>query len=88
MAPACVLSCPTGTMNFGDETEMRALADKRLAEVKKKFPGAVLGDPDNVRVIYLFQTDPTVYYKNAVAEAVQPLGRREFLAGLRKPKRG
>ncbi|MCA1986111.1 MAG: 4Fe-4S dicluster domain-containing protein, partial [Desulfovibrio sp.] len=35
LKPACVLSCPTGTMNFGEREEMLALAKKRLEEVKK-----------------------------------------------------
>ena len=75
-------------MNFGDEEEMLKLAQARLEAVKGEFPNAVLGDPDSVRVIYLFETDPKSYYENAVAEAVQPFNRRQFLAGLRGNKRG
>ncbi len=82
MAPACVLSCPTGTMNYGTEEEMLKLANERLVEVKKRYPDATLGDPDNVRVIYLFQTDPKIYYKNAIAEAPTPHTRRELFANL------
>ena len=87
LKPACVTACPTGTMNFGDEEEMLKLAQARLEAVKGEFPNAVLGDPDSVRVIYLFETDPKSYYENAVAE-VQPFNRRQFLAGLRGNKRG
>lgn len=68
LKPACVTSCPTGTMNFGDEEEMRELAEKRLEEVKGQYPNAVLGDPDDVRVIYLFQQDPMSYFEKAVAD--------------------
>ena len=50
MKPACVLACPTGTMNFGEEDEMVQLAEKRLAEVKKRFPNATLGDEGTVLV--------------------------------------
>lgn len=64
MKPACVLSCPTGTMNFGEEEEMLELAATRLAEVRKHYPKAYLGDPDNVRVIYLYQTDHRLYYQD------------------------
>ena len=83
MPPACVLACPTGTMNYGEEEEMLALAKKRLEHAKKKYPDAVLGDPDSVRVIYLFQTAPKTYYKNAVSElSAPPLTRKEFFASL------
>lgn len=64
--PACVHSCPTGCMNFGDYDEMLELATKRLAEVRKEFPNAYLGDPDNVRVIYLYQTDHRRYYQDPI----------------------
>lgn len=62
--PACVLSCPTGTMAYGDEDEILALAKERLKEVRKEFPKAYLGDPNNVRVIYLYQTDHRLYYQD------------------------
>ncbi len=64
MKPACVLACPTGTMVYGDEAEMLAFANARLKEVRKEFPKAYLGDPDNVRVIYLYQTDHNLYYQD------------------------
>ena len=66
MIPSCVLSCPTGTMNYGDENEMIDLAYKRLKEVQKEFPEAYLGDPNNARVIYLYQTDHRLYYQDPV----------------------
>ena len=69
MVPACVASCPTGCMNFGDEEEMQALAGKRLEEVKKDWPEASLGDADSVRVIYLFKEAPAAYFEHAVADA-------------------
>lgn len=69
MLPACVKTCPTGTMNFGDSEAMLELAQKRLAEVRKTYPNAVLGDPDDVRVVYLFTRDPKDFFGHAVAEA-------------------
>ena len=66
MQPACVLSCPTGTMVFGDEEEIYALAKERLKEVRKRYPKAYLGDPDGVRVIYLYQTDHRLYYQDPI----------------------
>jgi len=79
--PACVLSCATGCMNFGDEKEMEAFAKQRLAIVRKKYPKAVLGDSDSVRVIYLFQEDPKTYHAKAVADiSTYPLSRRQMFA--------
>ncbi len=90
--PACVLSCPTGTMNFGDRDAMLSLAKKALETAKKKFPGAQLVDEESVRVIFLTQDKPGLYAKNLLADASttrQPLGytRQELFAGLMKPVR-
>lgn len=84
LVPACVQSCPTGTMNFGDRDEMLALAEKRLAEVQKKYPEAVLGDADMTRVIYLYQMPPQEYHDFAVAAATTPglMNRKAMFAKL------
>jgi formate dehydrogenase iron-sulfur subunit len=70
LLPACVKSCPTGTMNFGDRKDMLEKANKRLEEVKKVYNDASLANPDDVRTIYLLADDPKKYYKLAVAESV------------------
>jgi len=67
--PACVQSCPTGTMNFGEREEMLALAQQRLAEVQKTIPDAYLANPDSVRVIYLCTAPPENYNGNLLASA-------------------
>jgi formate dehydrogenase iron-sulfur subunit len=69
LKPACVTTCPTGTMHFGDRDEMVALAEKRLKTVKKKHPKAMLLDPDDLNVIYLVVQDPALYSDYAVASA-------------------
>lgn len=79
MLPACVQSCPTGTMNFGDRADMLKMAKERLAEVKKTNPNAYLADPDDVRVIYLCETKPESYHENVVASADQ---RKTLMAGV------
>ena len=71
MLPACVKSCPTGTMNFGDHDEMLAMAKARLAEVQKTNPDAYLADPEHVRVIYLCESAPENYHEKLVASAAQ-----------------
>ena len=45
---------------------MVALAKERLKEVRKRFPKAYLGDPDGVRVIFLYQTDHRLYYQDSI----------------------
>jgi formate dehydrogenase iron-sulfur subunit len=66
MLPACVLSCPTGAMNFGEESAMLAMAEARLAELKKTHPDAQLGDAGTVRVLYLYHEKPELFHKYAV----------------------
>ena len=69
LKPACVTTCPTGTMNFGDRYEMVALAQERLKITQKKHPKAMLLDPNDVNVIYLVTQDPSLYSEYAVASA-------------------
>ena len=80
LKPACVQSCPSGTMNFGDRDEMLALAQERLKVVKKDKPTAFLADPESVRVIYLCESDPEHYHTHLVAKTEQ---RSEILAQAR-----
>lgn len=90
LLPACVLTCPSGCMSFGEESAMREKALKHLAEAKKRWPGAVLGDLDYVRTIYLYQENPLNYHKHAImaeADIQPPLDRRSFLAGRFSPTR-
>jgi len=89
--PACVTSCPTGCMNFGDRDDMLKLAEVRLAEAKKKHPKAQLVDADTVRVIFLTADAPNLYAKNLVADAstapagVRQYTRQELFAALKRP---
>ena len=87
MLPACVKVCPTGAMNFGEREEMLALAEKRLARVKKEHPNAMLADPADVNVIYLLMDDPMKYHDYAVAMFRPGLDRKAFLAKLGAPLR-
>jgi len=87
LLPACVKACPTGTMNFGDRDKMLELAKKRLAEVKKTHPKAMLADADSVNVIYLVLDDPKKYHKTVVAQRSDGLSRKQFLAQIFAPIR-
>ncbi len=67
LLPACVKTCPTGAMNFGDRDEMLDLAEKRLATTVKKVYAAALLDAEDIRVVYLVAYPPDFYHDNAVA---------------------
>jgi formate dehydrogenase iron-sulfur subunit len=73
LQPACVKVCPTGAMNFGDRDDIMDLAQERLAAAKKKYPNAMLLDPEDVRTIYLVGFAAHRYHEFAVA-AARPYG--------------
>jgi formate dehydrogenase iron-sulfur subunit len=69
LPPACVQTCPTGAMNFGDREQMLSAARQRLAQVGRKHPKAQLVDADDVNVIYLITEVPAEYHENTMASA-------------------
>jgi formate dehydrogenase iron-sulfur subunit len=71
LEPACVKVCPTGAMNFGDREDIMKLAQKHLAAAQKKYPNAMLIDPDDIRTIYLVGFDPNLYHEYSVASATE-----------------
>jgi formate dehydrogenase iron-sulfur subunit len=85
LLPACVKTCPTGAMNFGDRKEMLEKANKRLAEVKGMYKDALLANPDDVRVIYLLAADPKNYHKFAIVENSIGITRKMALRRLFQP---
>ncbi len=82
LIPACVKTCPTGAMTFGDREEILEKAKKRLEEVKARYPEAQLANPDDVRVIYLLADDPQRYHKFAVAQETIGVTRKVALRRL------
>ena len=77
LLPACVKVCATGAMNFGDRDTMVALAKKRLAEVKSRFPKAVVTGLDDLRCFYLLADEPVKYHRYASADVVPGLMDRK-----------
>jgi len=65
LQPACVKTCPTGAMNFGDRDKILAMALERLEHVKKKYSKAALLNHEYVRTIFLIVDDPGKYHKHA-----------------------
>lgn len=65
--PACVLSCPTGAMRFGDRDVILGMAAKRVEELKREFPKVRAVDADDVRVIYIITDDPDKYGEHVSA---------------------
>ncbi len=68
MIPACVKSCPTGAMTFGERDKMLDMCKKRVEELKNQFPKAMAINPNDVRVIYLVTDDPKKYFKFAAGK--------------------
>jgi formate dehydrogenase iron-sulfur subunit len=86
LLPACVQTCPTGTMNFGPRQEMLALANQRLSRVMKKNPRAQLVDADDVNVIYLVTEAPNAYYEFLMASAgAHDMTRHAALRKMMRP---
>mgnify|MGYP000455519680 CR=1 FL=1 len=67
MEPACVKTCPTGTLKFGDLKEMREMAKERFEKIKLTYPDARLLDSDDVRGIFLTAFAPEKYHAYATA---------------------
>jgi formate dehydrogenase iron-sulfur subunit len=89
LQPACVKTCPTGAMNFGEREEMLAMAENRFAEVLKKYPKAQLLNPDDVRVIYLTAFEPLLYHQYSVASKRTPdITRAVALRKMLRPLSG
>jgi len=88
MEPACVKTCPTGTMNFGNRQEMLDLAHKRLAVLKRTHPEAMLLDPDDIRVIFMVAYDHRLYHDFAVASNTNHgISRQVALKRMLRPLR-
>lgn len=88
MPPACVQTCPTGTMNFGLRQDMLSLANQRLSSIAAKYPAAQLVDADDVNVIYLVTQPPTAYYQYLMAAAdAHGISRHIALKKMMRPFR-
>jgi formate dehydrogenase iron-sulfur subunit len=85
MLPACVKTCPSGAMNFGDREAILQMANKRLEQVKGTYKDAMLANPDDVRVIFLLVDDPKKYHKFAVAQNTIGITRKMALRRLFRP---
>jgi formate dehydrogenase iron-sulfur subunit len=70
LLPACVKTCPTGAMNFGDRAKMAALAKNRLGEVKSKYPKASVTGLEDLRVFYLLADEGKKYHDYARVDAI------------------
>lgn len=87
MLPACVKTCPTGAMSFGDRNEILEKANKRLEKVKDKYKDAMLADPQNIRAIYLLVDDPKKYHEHAVADNTIGITTKMALKRIFQPLR-
>jgi formate dehydrogenase iron-sulfur subunit len=65
MIPACVQSCPTGAMLFGERSAILSEAKARVAALKTVYPKAQAIDADSVRVVFIVADEPHKYYEYA-----------------------
>jgi len=62
--PACVKTCLSGALQFGDRSEMLEIATNRVNVLKAKSPKANLYGKDELgglHVLYVLEDEPTVY---------------------------
>ena len=62
LLPACAKACPTGALNFGEEEDIKKLANEHLKKKKKKFGGkGEILDLEDVRALYLIIDEQKKY---------------------------
>ncbi|MGD9817511.1 MAG: 4Fe-4S dicluster domain-containing protein [Desulfomonilaceae bacterium] len=66
--PACVKSCPTGAMVFGERDKILDLTKNRVEDLKKEYPNAKALNAEEVRVIYVVKDNPKKYYEFAAGK--------------------
>ena len=64
LQPACVTTCHTGAMEFGEKDEIIKKAEQRVKEIKDRYPNANVYNPKGVggtHTIYVLAEKPSVY---------------------------
>lgn len=64
LQPACVTTCHPGAMEFGEKEDMLKKAEKRVSEIKERYPNATIYNPAGVggtHTIYVLAEKPSVY---------------------------
>ncbi len=83
MIPACIKVCPTGTLTFGPRDKILKMANKRLKDVKKRFPLArLMGDEEEVSWIYLIHQPEAEFQMTVRAKKPSTVARRAFMKPL------
>ena len=82
LLPACVKTCPSGAMAFGDMDQMVAKALDRLKKVRTVHPKAQVLDLNDVRVFYLVADEPKKYH--VFADARPTTGFMDRKTAMRK----
>jgi formate dehydrogenase beta subunit len=59
MEPACVKSCPTGSILFGTKEDMVVYGEEKVAKLKKRgFDDALMYDPEGVNGLHMMYVVP------------------------------
>jgi len=92
--PACVQTCTSGALSYGDFDQMAALGEARVKAIKPRHPAAslfgadILGGLGQIYVlldhpeVYKLPRNPTYAVAKAWQEIVQPAAELSFVAGL------
>ena len=80
LEPACVKTCPTGALKFGDRRELLDYAHKVMAQSKNSKTN-LYGETElnGLHVLYLLQEDPVVYQLPKRPEVPNPFEAYAFL---------
>jgi formate dehydrogenase iron-sulfur subunit len=62
MVPACIKTCPTGTLQFGMRADILSRAEVRLKKLKETHPAARIIDKDEVSWVYVLH-QPEVQFQ-------------------------
>jgi formate dehydrogenase iron-sulfur subunit len=85
LLPACVKTCPSGAMEFGDRDKMVQRAKDRLTAVKPRYPKALVTGLNDLRVFHLLTDEPMRYHRYAGVERAPALmDRKAALARIGK----
>ena len=79
MIPACIKVCPTGALAFGPRDKILEMANRRLKQVKKRFPLAKLVDKEEVSWIYLLHRPEAEFQMTVRAKRPITVARSAFM---------
>lgn len=75
--PWCVVTCPSGALEYGDRDEITAAADRRAAELRRRYPDATVygkTQAGGLGLLVVTPEDPAVHRLPENPTTVAPIG--------------